>query len=140
MDLKTLFAEDSQRFAKYSTRFGNDILVDYSKNLVNEETMKHLFALAEETDVKSAIQAMFSGEAINQTEGRSVLHTALRNRSNTPVMVKGEDVMPAVNAVLEKMKSFSERIVAVSGKALLAKRSLTLSTSVSVALTSVLTW
>ncbi|MBY8275999.1 glucose-6-phosphate isomerase [Vibrio fluvialis] len=111
MDLKTLFAEDSQRFAKYSTRFGNDILVDYSKNLVNEETMKHLFALAEETDVKSAIQAMFSGEAINQTEGRSVLHTALRNRSNTPVMVKGEDVMPAVNAVLEKMKSFSERII-----------------------------
>src|SRR5690606_8224419 len=56
-------------------------------------------------------QAMFSGEAINQTEGRSVLHTALRNRSNTPVMVKGEDVMPAVNAVLEKMKSFSERII-----------------------------
>ncbi|MCR9299317.1 glucose-6-phosphate isomerase [Vibrio fluvialis] len=111
MDLKTLFAEDSQRFAKYSTRFGNDILVDYSKNLVNEETMKHLFALAEETEVKSAIQAMFSGEAINQTEGRSVLHTALRNRSNTPVMVKGEDVMPAVNAVLEKMKSFSERII-----------------------------
>ncbi|MBY7788805.1 glucose-6-phosphate isomerase [Vibrio fluvialis] len=111
MDLKTLFAEDSQRFAKYSTRFGNEILVDYSKNLVNEETMKHLFALAEETDVKSAIQAMFSGEAINQTEGRSVLHTALRNRSNTPVMVKGEDVMPAVNAVLEKMKSFSERII-----------------------------
>ncbi|EKO3542447.1 glucose-6-phosphate isomerase [Vibrio fluvialis] len=111
MDLKTLFAEDSQRFAKYSTRFGNDILVDYSKNLVNEETMKHLFALAEETDVKSAIQAMFSGEAINQTEGRSVLHTALRNRSNMPVMVKGEDVMPAVNAVLEKMKSFSERII-----------------------------
>ncbi|MCG6341246.1 glucose-6-phosphate isomerase [Vibrio fluvialis] len=111
MDLKTLFAEDSQRFAKYSTRFGNDILVDYSKNLVNEETMKHLFALAEETDVKSAIQAMFSGEAINQTEGRSVLHTALRNRSNTSVMVKGEDVMPAVNAVLEKMKSFSERII-----------------------------
>ncbi|EKO3392645.1 glucose-6-phosphate isomerase [Vibrio fluvialis] len=111
MDLKTLFAEDSQRFAKYSTRFGNDILVDYSKNLVNEETMKHLFSLAEETDVKSAIQAMFSGEAINQTEGRSVLHTALRNRSNTPVVVKGEDVMPAVNAVLEKMKSFSERII-----------------------------
>ncbi|HDM8051220.1 TPA: glucose-6-phosphate isomerase [Vibrio fluvialis] len=111
MDLKTLFAEDSQRFAKYSTRFGNDILVDYSKNLVNEETMKHLFALAEETDVKSAIQAMFSGEAINQTEGRSVLHTALRNRSNTPVVVKGEDVMSAVNAVLDKMKSFSERII-----------------------------
>ena len=111
MDLKTLFAQDSERFANYSTRFGADILVDYSKNLVNAETMKHLLALAEETDVKGAIEAMFSGEAINQTEGRSVLHTALRNRSNNPVMSGGQDVMPAVNAVLEKMKGFSERII-----------------------------
>lgn len=111
MDLKTLFAQDSERFANYSTRFGADILVDYSKNLVNAETMKHLLALAEETDVKGAIEAMFSGEAINQTEGRSVLHTALRNLSNNPVMSGGQDVMPAVNAVLEKMKGFSERII-----------------------------
>lgn len=111
MDLKSLFAQDSERFANYSTRFGADILVDYSKNLVNQETMKHLLALAEETDVKGAIEAMFSGEAINQTEGRSVLHTALRNRSNNPVMSGGQDVMPAVNAVLEKMKGFSERII-----------------------------
>ncbi|QXO17137.1 glucose-6-phosphate isomerase [Vibrio ostreae] len=111
MDLKSLFAQDSERFANYSTRFGADILVDYSKNLVNQETMKHLLALAEETDVKGAIEAMFSGEALNQTEGRSVLHTALRNRSNNPVMSGGQDVMPAVNAVLEKMKGFSERII-----------------------------
>ena len=111
MDLKDLFAQDTARFDKFSTRFGSDILVDYSKNLINEETMKHLFALANETELKSAIEAMFSGEAINQTEGRAVLHTALRNRSNKPVMVGGEDVMPAVNAVLEKMKSFTERVI-----------------------------
>ncbi|MDC5804283.1 glucose-6-phosphate isomerase [Vibrio europaeus] len=111
MDLKDLFAQDSARFDKFSTRFGNDILIDYSKNLINEETMKHLFALANETELKAAIEAMFSGEAINQTEGRAVLHTALRNRSNKPVMVGGEDVMPAVNAVLEKMKSFTERVI-----------------------------
>ncbi|WP_428774971.1 glucose-6-phosphate isomerase [Vibrio sp.] len=111
MDLKELFAQDGQRFDKYSTQFGSDILVDYSKNLINEETLQHLFALAKETDLQAAIQAMFSGESINQTEGRAVLHTALRNRSNTPVMVNGEDVMPAVNAVLAKIKSFTERVI-----------------------------
>ncbi|EGR2405386.1 glucose-6-phosphate isomerase [Vibrio cholerae] len=111
MDLKALFTQDSERFAKYSARFGQDILVDYSKNLVNAETMQHLFALAKETDLQSAITAMFKGEAINQTEDRAVLHTALRNRSNSPVLVNGEDVMPAVNAVLAKMKAFSERVI-----------------------------
>ncbi len=111
MELKDLFAQNPQRFDQYSARFGADILVDYSKNLVNEETLKHLFALAKETELKSAIEAMFSGEAINQTEGRSVLHTALRNRSNTPVKVNGEDVMPAVNAVLDKIKSFTDRVI-----------------------------
>ncbi|ENM5899437.1 glucose-6-phosphate isomerase [Vibrio mimicus] len=111
MDLKALFEQDSERFAKYSARFGQDILVDYSKNLVNAETMQHLFALAKETELQSAIAAMFKGEAINQTEDRAVLHTALRNRSNSPVLVNGEDVMPAVNAVLAKMKAFSERVI-----------------------------
>ncbi|GLR02478.1 glucose-6-phosphate isomerase [Vibrio hyugaensis] len=111
MDLKELFAQDAARFDKYSARFGSDILVDYSKNLINEETLKHLFALANETELKSAIEAMFSGEAINKTEDRAVLHTALRNRSNKPVMVGGEDVMPAVNAVLEKIKSFTDRVI-----------------------------
>ncbi|EEW10039.1 glucose-6-phosphate isomerase [Vibrio mimicus] len=111
MDLKALFEQDSERFAKYSARFGQDILVDYSKNLVNAETMQHLFALAKETELQSAIAAMFKGEAINQTEDRAVLHTALRNRSNLPVLVNGEDVMPAVNAVLAKMKAFSERVI-----------------------------
>ncbi|WCE29951.1 glucose-6-phosphate isomerase [Vibrio sp. SCSIO 43137] len=111
MDLKTLFAKDEARFDNFSTQFGSDILVDYSKNLVDQETMTKLFALAEETELKAAIDAMFSGEAINKTEGRAVLHTALRNRSNKPVMVDGQDVMPAVNAVLEKMKSFTDRVI-----------------------------
>ncbi|WP_063652643.1 glucose-6-phosphate isomerase [Aliivibrio fischeri] len=110
-NLSDLFAADAQRFDKFSATFGQDILVDFSKNLVTEETMKKLFALAEQTELSSAITAMFSGEKINKTEGRSVLHTALRNRSNTPVMVDGEDVMPAVNAVLEKMKGFTERLI-----------------------------
>ncbi|GEA52872.1 glucose-6-phosphate isomerase [Vibrio inusitatus NBRC 102082] len=111
MEMKDLFAQDSERFDNFSKKFGDDILVDYSKNLVNNETMKHLFDLAKQTELKSAIDAMFSGETINKTEGRSVLHTALRNRSNTPVVVNGEDVMPAVNAVLEKIKSFTDRVI-----------------------------
>lgn len=111
MDLHELFAQDEARFEKFSARFGSDILVDYSKNLINDETLKHLFALANQTELMSAIQAMFGGQAINQTEGRAVLHTALRNRSNKPVLVDGEDVMPAVNAVLDKMKSFTERVI-----------------------------
>ncbi|MCG9553825.1 glucose-6-phosphate isomerase [Vibrio sp. Isolate31] len=111
MDMKELFAQDAKRFESFSTRFGSDILVDYSKNLIDSETMQHLFALANETEVKSAIEAMFSGDAINKTEGRSVLHTALRNRSDKPVMVDGKDVMPAVNAVLAKMELFTHRIV-----------------------------
>ncbi|WP_439147036.1 glucose-6-phosphate isomerase [Vibrio sp.] len=111
MDMKELFAQDAKRFERFSTRFGSDILVDYSKNLVDAETMQHLFALANETEVKSAIEAMFGGDAINKTEGRSVLHTALRNRSDKPVMVDGKDVMPAVNAVLAKMELFTHRIV-----------------------------
>ena len=111
MDLKELFAQDETRFEKFSARFGSDILVDYSKNLINDETLKHLFALADQTELKSAINAMFGGEAINKTEGRAVLHTALRNRSSNPVLVDGEDVMPAVNAVLDKMKSFTARVI-----------------------------
>jgi glucose-6-phosphate isomerase len=116
MDLKTEFAKDAQRFDKFSIRFGDDILVDYSKNLINEETLGLLFKLAEETEVASAINAMFSGEKINQTEGRSVLHVALRNRSNTPIFSGGVDVMPEVNAVLEKMRVFSESVISGNWK------------------------
>ncbi|MDN3608330.1 glucose-6-phosphate isomerase [Vibrio ostreicida] len=111
MDLKERFAHDPARFDKLSLRFGDNILVDYSKNLINEETLEHLFSLAKETELQSAIDAMFGGEAINKTEGRAVLHTALRNRSNSPLILDGEDVMPAVNAVLAKIKSFTERVI-----------------------------
>jgi glucose-6-phosphate isomerase len=111
LQLSDLFANDSERFAKFSATFGSDILLDYSKNLITEETLTKLFALAEQTELKAAIAEMFSGEKINKTEDRAVLHSALRNRSNTPVVVDGEDVMPKVNAVLEKMKAFTARIV-----------------------------
>ncbi|MGF1706612.1 glucose-6-phosphate isomerase [Enterovibrio baiacu] len=111
LTLSSLFANDPNRFDKFSVNFGDDILLDYSKNLISEQTLDKLFALADETELKSAIGAMFGGDKINQTEDRAVLHIALRNRSNTPIMVDGEDVMPHVNAVLEKMKAFSERVI-----------------------------
>lgn len=108
-----LFNEDPGRFSKFSLQF-EDLFLDYSKNLIDEETMKLLTGLAEEIKVKGAIEAMFAGEKINETEGRAVLHTALRNRSNTPVLADGKDVMPEVNAVLAKMQGFSELVI--SGK------------------------
>ncbi|MFC1236943.1 glucose-6-phosphate isomerase [Vibrio sp. F74] len=111
MELDTLFALDEDRFENFSTKFGDDILVDYSKNLINQETMEKLFALADETELKAAIDAMFSGEKINQTEGRAVLHCALRNRSNKPVMLEGKDIMPDVNAVLTKIEGFTDRVI-----------------------------
>jgi glucose-6-phosphate isomerase len=107
--MQTLFAEDPQRFNKFSRRF-NDMLIDFSKNRITEETLKLLIALTKECDVKSAIEKMFSGEKINETENRAVLHIALRNRNNAPISVDGKDVMPEVNAVLRKMKVFSDRL------------------------------
>lgn len=109
--LKDLFAQDPKRFDKFSLTFGGDILVDYSKNLITEETLKLLIDLAKETDLRSAIDAMFNGEKINMTEGRAVLHVALRNRSDRPVEVDGKDVMPEVNAVQAKMKGFCEKVI-----------------------------
>ncbi|MEH8265337.1 glucose-6-phosphate isomerase [Aeromonas veronii] len=109
--LKDLFAQDPKRFDKFSLTFGGDILVDYSKNLITEETLKLLVDLAKETDLRSAIDAMFNGDKINMTEGRSVLHVALRNRSDRPIESDGKDVMPEVNAVLAKMKGFCEKII-----------------------------
>ena len=107
--LRTLFANDSSRFDKFNLKF-KDILIDYSKNRITEETFKLLLDLAKETGVKEGIKAMFAGEKINNTEKRAVLHTALRNRSNTPVFVDGTDVMPGINQVLAKMKTFSEKV------------------------------
>lgn len=107
--LRELFAEDANRFKKFSIKFG-DIVVDYSKNRINKRTMSFLVDLANECQLTDAIEKMFSGDKINATENRAVLHTALRNRSNAPILVDGKDVMPDVNAVLEKMKGFSEKV------------------------------
>lgn len=108
--LKDLFAEDPKRFDKFSIKF-QDILLDYSKNRINDQTLALLVQLAKECQLDQAIQAMFAGEKINQTEGRQVLHTALRNFSGAPVIVEGEDVMPNVKAVLDHMKIFSEQVI-----------------------------
>ncbi|WP_314723141.1 glucose-6-phosphate isomerase [Haemophilus pittmaniae] len=109
-----LFAQQPDRFKDYSLTFDNQILVDFSKNNINQETLNLLRQLAKECALDEAKQAMFNGEKINRTEHRAVLHTALRNRSNSPVLVDGQDVMPEVNAVLAKMKAFCERVI--SGK------------------------
>src|ERR1043165_257467 len=103
------FMNDPRRFEKFSLQF-KDILVDFSKNRITEETLNLLLQLAEECNVKEWTEKMFTGEKINITENRAVLHVALRNRDNHPIYVDGKDVMPEVNAVLERMKSFSEKI------------------------------
>jgi glucose-6-phosphate isomerase len=108
--MRELFAEDPGRFETFSIRF-NDIMVDYSKNRITEETLKSLIALAEECELGKAIESMFAGHRINETEDRAVLHTALRNRDNTPVVSDGQDVMPEVNRVLNQMENFSARII-----------------------------
>jgi glucose-6-phosphate isomerase len=111
--MKDLFADDPERFAKFSIRF-NEILVDYSKNRLSGQTLKLLTGLADEIGLRDAIEKMFSGDKINATENRAVLHVALRNRGNAPVYVDDKDVMPEVNEVLEKMKDFSQKVI--SGK------------------------
>jgi glucose-6-phosphate isomerase len=109
VQMKALFAEDPERFNKFSMQF-EDILLDYSKNRVTEETMDLLYKLAEQQGVKAKAKAMFAGEKINATEGRAVLHVALRNQSNTPIFVDGKDVMPEVNEVLGRIKTFTEKV------------------------------
>lgn len=107
--MRDLFAQDAKRFDKFSLKFA-DILFDYSKHRITEETLGLLFQLAREAGIESWREKMFSGEKINITENRAVLHTALRNRSNKPVMVDGHDVMPDVNAVLAQMREFSNKV------------------------------
>ena len=107
--LRDYFKADAKRFENFSLQF-KDILVDYSKNRITAETYKLLMELAREAGVKRKIEDMFSGVKINNTEKRAVLHTALRNRSDRPVLVDGEDVMPGINAVLAKMKGFCEKV------------------------------
>ncbi|WP_159518743.1 glucose-6-phosphate isomerase [Sunxiuqinia indica] len=108
--IKDLFTNDVSRFEKYSLKF-EDILLDFSKNRLDDKALSLLLQLAEECGLKEAITSEFSGQRINVTEDRAVLHVALRNRSNTPILVDGKDVMPEVNEVLEQMKNFSESII-----------------------------
>lgn len=107
--MRDLFAADPQRFERFSLRL-DDILFDFSKNRVTEETLRHLFDLARQAGLAEKIGAMFAGEHINLTEDRPVLHIALRNRSNRPIVADGKDVMPGVNQVLGKMRHFSEAV------------------------------
>ena len=107
--MRELFAADPGRFARFSVRLG-DMLLDYSKNRVTEETMRLLVALAEEADLAGWRQKMFAGEKINATEGRAVLHVALRNTLDKPILVDGADVMPEVVRVREQMRAFSDAV------------------------------
>ncbi len=120
--MRELFQEDPERFSRFNIQLG-DLLFDYSKNIITDETIRYLTELANEVELKEAISAMFRGDKINQTEHRAVLHIALRNRSNTPVYVDGEDVMPLVNNVLEQIKKISGQLLSgnwkgYSGKAI----------------------
>lgn len=119
--LLELFHEDKDRFQKFHLQF-EDILVDFSKNIIASETLALLRELAEECQLKEAIEAMFMGVRINQTEDRSVLHVALRNRSGIPVLSDGRDVMPQVNSVLAQMKDFSSRLLSGVWKGFSGKR------------------
>jgi glucose-6-phosphate isomerase len=107
--MRDMFDQDPDRFEKFSARM-DDILLDFSKNRINDETFRLLCDLARETGVEDWRQLMFTGEPINISEFRPVLHTALRNRSNEPIFVDGENIMPKVNRVLAQMRYFTERI------------------------------
>ena len=109
LHMRDLFAADPKRFEKYSLKF-DDLLFDYSKHRITDETLPLLLQMAREAKIEQWRDSMFAGEKINITENRAVLHTALRNRANTPVYVDGKDVMPDVNAVLAQMRTFSDKV------------------------------
>ncbi len=109
IQMRDLFAQDKNRFESFHLRF-NDILLDYSKNRINKETMTLLTDLAKQSGLRDWTEKMFNGEKINHTENRAVLHTALRNRGNDPVYIDGHDVMPEVQSELKKMRQYSEAI------------------------------
>ena len=109
LHLRNLFARDKKRAERFSLQM-DDLLLDYSKNLIRPQTMKLLLKLAREAGVETLRDAMFAGEKINLTEGRAVLHTALRNRSERPVLVDGHDVMPGVREVLARMRAFADKV------------------------------
>ena len=109
VQMKDLFFNDAERFDRFSIKM-DDILFDYSKNIITENTVEILLELAADCKLTEAMEAMFTGEKINGTENRAVLHTALRNFSGKPVLTDGTDVMPAIKNVLEQMKSFCAAI------------------------------
>ncbi len=109
LQMRDMFADDPHRFDKFSLYF-KDILFDYSKNRITDETLPLLFKLARQQKLDKKIEAMFSGEKINQSEDRAVLHIALRNRSNRPIMVDGHNVNTDVNKVLDKMRGFCDAV------------------------------
>ena len=116
--MKSMFTDDSKRFEKFSLGINGGvgeenekILFDFSKNRINDETLTKLLALAKEAKVQDWARRMYSGEKINSTEGRAVLHIALRNRSNTPIIVDGKNVTPEVNKVIDQMTAFSTAVL-----------------------------
>lgn len=119
--LRTLFQYNPNRFSEFSLKT-DSYLFDYSKNLIDSKTLGLLLNLAEETQLKEAIEKMFSGNKINETEGRAVLHTALRDFSDKPVLVDGENVKPGIQKVLEHMKAFSESVISGSHKGFTGKQ------------------
>ena len=110
VSMKHLFQKDASRKEKFSLNF-KDFSIDFSKNRITEETLKHLVALADETALKDAINKYFSGDIINETENRAVLHTALRNKNNHKIVVNGANIMPEVQQTLSKIKNFTNQIV-----------------------------
>lgn len=119
-NIKELFEKDSQRFQKFSI-LQDDFLLDFSKNHINDETLALLLQLARECELEKAIEAMFEGQVINETENRAVLHTALRNFGDKPVRIKGEDVMPWVRDSLAHIKEFSDKVIQGSWKGFTGK-------------------
>src|SRR5690606_747669 len=108
--LRDLFQADPERFEKFSISYG-DILFDYSKNRINDETFALLIQLARECKLEDAIKSMFSGELINETENRAVLHTALRNQNDDPLLVDGKDIKPGIQKVLKQMETFCTEVI-----------------------------
>src|SRR5690554_635510 len=118
--LKDLFEGDPQRASKFQIKY-KEILFDFSKNRIDDQTIALLMQLARECNLKDAIESLFSGDLINETEQRAVLHTALRNQSKDPVFVDGDNVMPEINRVLNQMKVFSESVISGSWKGFTGK-------------------
>jgi glucose-6-phosphate isomerase len=121
LNMRRLFEQDSERFAQFSLQF-QDILLDYSKNLISSETLALLLELAKASDVETWRDRMFHGEKINDTEHRAVLHIALRNRSDKAITIDGEDVMPAVRSVIDHMSDFAGRVRSGEWKGYTGKR------------------